>query len=184
MECLLNIPNLLSIFRILVIPLFMILLLPANPDKVYVGGFILFSLASISDFLDGYIARSTNQITKLGKLLDPIADKILTSAALIFLVQLHRVAAWIVVVIIAREFAVTGIRAMASSEGLVIPADQLGKYKMGAQITAILMLLLNHQCWIFNWHALGTIAIWVAMILALVSGVQYLIRFTKEMDLS
>ncbi|MDX1763430.1 MAG: CDP-diacylglycerol--glycerol-3-phosphate 3-phosphatidyltransferase [bacterium] len=179
-----NIPNLLSIFRIMVIPLFIFLLLPGDPDKIYVGGFIVFSLASISDFLDGYIARKSNQITKLGKLLDPIADKILTSAALISLVQLQRVAAWIVVVIIAREFAVTGIRAMAAAEGLVIPADQLGKYKMGAQITGILMLLLDHQYLIFDWHLLGTIAIWLAMVLALVSGTQYVIRFARDMDLS
>lgn len=178
-----NIPNLLSIFRIMVIPLFIFLLLPADPDKLYVGGFIVFSLASISDFLDGYIARKSNQITKLGKLLDPIADKILTSAALISLVQLQRVAAWIVVVIIAREFAVTGIRAMAATEGLVMPADQLGKYKMGAQITGILMLLLDHQCLIFDWHLLGTIAIWVAMLLALVSGTQYVRRFARDTDL-
>jgi len=180
----LNIPNMLSIFRIVSIPVFVLLLLPARPDSVCLGAFLVFSVASITDFLDGYIARSTNQITKLGKLLDPIADKILTSAALVFLVQLHRVPAWIVVVIVAREFAVTGIRAMASADGLVIPADRMGKYKMGAQITAILMLLLDNRFWVFDWHFLGTVAVWLAMILSLISAAQYTIRFIRMMDLS
>ncbi len=174
-----NIPNALSILRIVLIPVFILLLLPAGPETVCSGAFAVFAMASITDFLDGYIARTTDQVTKLGKLLDPVADKILTSAALIFLVQLQRVEAWIVVVIIAREFAVTGMRAMASSEGIVMPADRLGKYKMGAQITAILMLLLDNRFWIFNWHVLGTMAVWVSMILALISGVQYGVRFAK-----
>jgi CDP-diacylglycerol--glycerol-3-phosphate 3-phosphatidyltransferase len=182
MEYPLNIPNLLSILRIILIPLFIVLLLPAKEQSVCVWPFVIFSVASITDFLDGYIARNMNQVTKIGKLLDPIADKILIASALIFLVQLHRVAAWIVVVMIAREFAVTGIRAMASTEGLVIPADRVGKYKMGAQITAILMLLLNNHFWFFNWHFLGTIAIWVAMLLALFSGIQYMTRFAREMN--
>ncbi len=172
----------LSILRIVLIPFFIVLLLPAKPESVCVWPFVIFSVASITDFLDGYIARSTQQVTKLGKLLDPVADKILISAALIFLVQLLRVPAWIVIAMIAREFAVTGIRAMASAEGIVMPADQLGKYKMCAQITAVLMLLLNNRFWIFDWHVLGTLAIWVAMVLSLVSGTQYVIRFMKEMD--
>ncbi|OIP66738.1 MAG: CDP-diacylglycerol--glycerol-3-phosphate 3-phosphatidyltransferase [Nitrospirae bacterium CG_4_9_14_3_um_filter_53_35] len=178
-----NIPNMLSVLRIILIPFFILLLLPAGPGTVCVWPFVVFSLASITDFFDGYIARSTNQITKLGKLLDPIADKILTSAALIFLVQLQRAAAWIVIIIIAREFAVTGIRAMASAEGVVMPADRMGKYKMGALITAILMLLLDNRFWIFNWHILGTLSIWTAMILSVISGFQYIRRFVKEMDL-
>ncbi len=179
-----NIPNALSILRIVLIPVFILLLLPAGPETVCAGAFAVFAVASITDFLDGYIARSTDQVTKLGKLLDPVADKILTSAALIFLVQLQRVEAWIVVVIIAREFAVTGMRAMASTEGIVMPADRLGKHKMGAQITGILMLLLDNRFWIFDWHFLGTIAIWVSMILALVSGVQYGRRFAKGVGIS
>lgn len=179
-----NIPNLLSIVRIVLIPYFILLLLPAGRETVCVGAFAVFSVASITDFLDGYIARRTGQITKLGKLLDPIADKILTSSALVFLVYLHRVSAWIVIVIIAREFAITGVRAMASAEGLVMPADQLGKYKMGTQITAILMLLLNNRFWFLDWHMLGTIAIWAAMVLSLVSGMQYIIRFMSHMDIA
>jgi CDP-diacylglycerol--glycerol-3-phosphate 3-phosphatidyltransferase len=178
----LNIPNLLSVLRIALIPFFVFLLLPAGEETVCVGPFVVFALASITDFFDGYIARRTQQITKLGKLLDPIADKILIASALIFLVQLQRVSAWIVIVIIAREFAVTGIRAMASTEGIVMPADQLGKHKMGAQITAILMLLLNNRFWFLDWHLLGTLAIWVAMVLSLISGFQYVSRFIKEMD--
>jgi CDP-diacylglycerol--glycerol-3-phosphate 3-phosphatidyltransferase len=180
----LNIPNLLSIVRIGLIPFFIFLLLPATVETVCIGPFIVFAIASITDFLDGYIARRTHQVTKLGKLLDPIADKILIASALIFLVQLQRVPAWIVIVMIGREIAITGIRAMASSEGLVMPADQLGKYKMGAQITAILMLLLNNRFWFLDWHFLGTIAVWVAMLLALVSGLQYVLRFMKEIDFS
>lgn len=179
-----NIPNTLSLLRIVLIPFLILFLIPAGPGTVCVGAFVVFAVASMTDFLDGYIARSTNQITKLGKLLDPIADKILTSAALIFLVQLHRVPAWIVIVIIAREFAITGIRAMASAEGIIMPADRLGKHKMGAQITAVLMLLLNNRFWIFNWHILGTLFIWAAMVLSVVSGFQYIRRFMKEMDLA
>ncbi|NOY53427.1 MAG: CDP-diacylglycerol--glycerol-3-phosphate 3-phosphatidyltransferase [Deltaproteobacteria bacterium] len=170
--------------RIILIPLFIVLLLPARQETVCLWPFLIFSLASITDFFDGYIARSTNQVTKIGKLLDPIADKILVASALIFLVQLHRVSAWIVVVMIAREFAVTGLRAMASTEGVVIPADRLGKYKMGAQITAILMLLLNNHFFFLSWHFLGTLFIWAAMFLALISGVQYALRFAREIDFS
>jgi len=180
----LNIPNFLSMLRIILIPLFIVLLLPARQETVCLWPFLIFSLASITDFFDGYIARSTNQVTKIGKLLDPIADKILVASALIFLVQLHRVSAWIVVVMIAREFAVTGLRAMASTEGVVIPADRLGKYKMGAQITAILMLLLNNHFFFLSWHFLGTLFIWAAMFLALISGVQYALRFAREIDFS
>ncbi len=177
-----NIPNLLSISRILAVPVFVVLMLNPSPGRALAAG-IVFSLASITDWLDGYLARKWEQVTKIGKLLDPIADKLLVASALIMLVQVDaaRVPAWTVIVIIGREFAVTGLRAMAASDGIVIPAETLGKYKVGAQIAAILSFVFHHTFG-FAWMAiLGVSALWTALLLAIWSGTQYFINYWKNL---
>jgi CDP-diacylglycerol---glycerol-3-phosphate 3-phosphatidyltransferase len=169
-----NVPNLLSLSRILAVPVFIVLMLEPNPVRALIAG-IVFSLASATDWLDGYLARKWGQVTKIGKLLDPIADKILIMSALVILVELRSdvVHSWIAIVIIGREFAVTGLRAMAASDGIIIPAETVGKYKVGAQIAAVLLLLLDYYMdkeWMTE---LCRIALWTAMFLALYSAVQY-----------
>jgi CDP-diacylglycerol--glycerol-3-phosphate 3-phosphatidyltransferase len=178
-----NVPNLLSLSRILAVPVFIVLMLEPDPIRALLAG-VVFSLASATDWLDGYLARKWGQVTKTGKLLDPIADKILIVAALVVLVEFRSdvVHSWIAIVLIGREFAVTGLRAIASSEGIVIPAEAVGKYKVGAQITAVLSLLLDYyldRAWLTD---LGRIALWVAMILAVYSAVQYFHKYWSQLD--
>lgn len=180
---LINIPNLLSVGRILSVPLFIILMLDPTPLRALAAG-IVFSLASVSDWLDGFLARRWGQVTKLGKLLDPVADKILVTSALIMLVDIDgiNVPAWMAIVIISREIAVTGLRAMASSEGMVIPAETIGKYKTAAQITAVLCLVYDYHLgtgWITD---IGQAALWIAMILTVYSGVQYFLMYWKRLN--
>ena len=176
-----NIPNLLSISRILAVPLFVILMLEPSPLRALIAG-IVFALASATDWLDGYLARRWGQVTKIGKLLDPVADKILLMSAFIILVEIEVIYAWIAVVFIAREFVVTGLRSIASAEGVIIPAENLGKYKVGAQITAVLALLLHYSinhAWLKD---LGWIAIWIALILSVVSAMQYFKAYGKQLN--
>jgi CDP-diacylglycerol--glycerol-3-phosphate 3-phosphatidyltransferase len=178
-----NVPNLLSLSRILSVPVFIVLMLEPNPVRALIAG-IVFSLASATDWLDGYLARKWNQVTKIGKLLDPIADKILIVSALVVLVELRSdvVHAWIAIVIIGREFAVTGLRGIAASEGIVIPAESVGKYKVGAQIAAVLFLLLDYyldKAWMTD---LGRVALWIAMVLAVYSAVQYFRKYWNQLD--
>lgn len=179
----LNVPNILSLSRILSVPVFIILMLEPNPVRALLAG-IVFSLASATDWLDGYLARKWGQVTQIGKLLDPIADKILIMSALVILVEIRSdvVHSWIAIVIIGREFMVTGLRAMAASDGIVIPAETVGKYKVGAQITAVLSLLL-YQYWDKEWmRQLGWLALWVAMALAVYSAVQYFRAYWDQLS--
>jgi CDP-diacylglycerol--glycerol-3-phosphate 3-phosphatidyltransferase len=177
-----NIPNLLSISRILAVPIFIVLMLEPSPLRALFAG-IVFSLASATDWLDGHLARKWGQVTRTGKLLDPIADKILIMSALVTLVEIRSdvVHAWIAIVIIGREFAVTGLRAIASSENIIIPAETVGKYKVGAQITAVLALLLDYYMTNEWLRDLGSLALWVAMILAVYSAIQYFRIFWKKL---
>jgi CDP-diacylglycerol--glycerol-3-phosphate 3-phosphatidyltransferase len=179
----LNIPNILSLSRILSVPVFIVLMLEPNPPRALAAG-IVFSLASATDWLDGYLARKWGQVTKIGKLLDPIADKILIMSALVILVELRSdvVHAWMAIVIIGREFAVTGLRAMAAAEGIIIPAETVGKYKVAAQITAVLSLLLDYYLsreWL---RTLGWFALWIAMILAAYSAVRYFRSYWTKLN--
>ena len=137
----------------------------------------MFGLASISDLLDGFLARRRKLVTTLGKFLDPLADKLVVSAALIMLIPLGRVPAWMVVVIVGRELAITGLRTVAVSEGQVISADYLGKQKMVFQIVAILGLLLHYEYYGVNFHAVGMFFMWVAVIMTLWSGFNYFRSF-------
>ena len=177
-----NIPNMLSLSRILSVPVFIILMLDPSPVRALAAG-IVFSLASATDWLDGYLARRWGQVTKAGKLLDPIADKILIMSALVMLVEIRSdvVHSWIAIVLIGREFAVTGLRAIASSDGIIIPAETVGKYKVGAQITAVLSLLLDYYLTKEWLRDLGSLALWVAMILAVYSMVRYFTTYWKKL---
>jgi len=178
----LNLPNILTLSRIGLLPFFIFFLSDPTPLNSFVAASI-FGVAAITDWLDGMIARRTGQVTKLGKLLDPVADKLLVSAALILLVDIGRAEAWIVIVLIGRKFAITGLRAIASSEGIVVPAEALGKYKMIAQITAILLLILNYRIGPLDFFLLGTIALWASMILAIWGGAQYFSNYWRQLGL-
>src|SRR3954471_14047324 len=174
----LNIPNLLSIFRILLVPPLVVVLLTKFEGKEW-WGLGLFLLAACMDFLDGYLARRRNEVTRLGTLLDPAADKILISAAFISLVELDHelVPAWIVVVIIAREFAVSSLRSFAAAENLVIPSGMSGKIKTIVQIVSISLLIIYQQ--LGRFRHLGPISLWVALLVTVYSGVEYFVRFGR-----
>jgi CDP-diacylglycerol--glycerol-3-phosphate 3-phosphatidyltransferase len=146
-------------------------------------GVVIFLIAAATDWLDGFLARSRGEVTNLGKLLDPVADKLLTSSAFISLVELQLAPAWMVVVIVGREFAVTGLRSIAAAHGVVISASRWGKLKTASQVVAIPLMILTNT--LERWGRfgfLGVAALWVAMILALVSALDYFIRFFREFD--
>lgn len=173
-----NLPNILSLSRVFLAPLVMVFLTLRGQFGNILGlpfGDILaglvFTIAALTDTFDGYIARKHGMVTNLGKLIDPLADKILVIAALTSLVQLQRLPAWIVVVIISREFFVTGLRMIAASEGIVISASRGGKVKTVTQIIAILMVIFNLPG--------GLLAMWIAMIATLWSGMDYLAESKK-----
>ena len=173
-----NLPNLLSIFRILLVPPLVAVLLTRFEGKEW-WGLGLFLLAALMDFLDGFLARRRDEVTRLGTLLDPAADKILISAALISLVELDAsvVPAWAVVVIVAREFAVTTLRSFAAAENVVIPAGPSGKLKTIVQIVAISLLIIYNQ--LGEFRHLAPISLWVAVAITAYSGVEYFVRFGR-----
>ncbi|MBI3356633.1 MAG: CDP-diacylglycerol--glycerol-3-phosphate 3-phosphatidyltransferase [Nitrospirae bacterium] len=178
----LNLPNLLTLVRILMIPVFVILFITPTPDRSLIAA-VIFAVAAVTDLLDGYIARRTGQVTKLGKLLDPIADKLLVLSALILLVNMDRVSALVAILVIAREVAVTGIRAIAVGEGLIIAAETTGKYKMALQVVAIVLLILEGTglAELGNMHLAGTVTLYLSLVLGYVSGGQYVWSFWKQL---
>lgn len=171
-----SVPNTLSFLRILLVPILVVVLLTKFEGKEFVG-LGLFLFAALTDFLDGFIARRWNLVTSLGKLLDPAADKILTSAAFISLVELGRAPAWIVVTIIAREFAISTLRSVAATQGLVIAASWSAKFKTASQVVAIALLIFYEQ--LGSWQELGQIALLVALVLSVYSGIEYAVRYYK-----
>lgn len=177
----LNLPNFLTLIRICLIPVFVVVFLAPTPDRSLVAA-VIFTVAAVTDLLDGYIARRTGQVTKLGKLLDPIADKLLVLSALILLVNIDRVSALVALLIIARELAVTGVRAIAAGERLIIPAETTGKYKMALQVVAIVLLILEgtELAEFGNLHLAGTATLYVSLLLGYVSGGQYVWSFWKQ----
>ncbi len=180
----LNLPNLVTATRMLLIPVFVVLFSHPTPTRA-IAAATVFAVAAITDWLDGYLARRRSQITKLGRLLDPIADKLLVLSGLILLVEFHQVGALLAILIIAREVVVTGIRAIAATEGIVMSAETTGKYKMVAQVVAILLLILEHSPLLAAWnvHLGGTILLYVALGLGLWSGGQYLGKFWRQVAL-
>lgn len=170
-----NLANKLTLVRIILVPVFMFVLL----TKIRYGEFIaagIFIVAAITDGLDGYFARKHNQVTKLGKLMDPLADKLLVTAALVSLVEMRLLGSWVAFIIIGREFLVTGIRAIAAAEGIVISASKLGKYKTVTQIIAIVATMINNYPFeLFNFP-FQSIAMVVAVFFTIVSGVDYFMK--------
>lgn len=174
-----NLPNGLTLSRIFLVPLLVVVLLTRYERWEFFGG-IIFGVAALTDWLDGFLARRRRQVTTLGMLLDPVADKLLVSAAFISLVQMQLAPAWMVVIIVGREFAVTGLRSIAIAQGLVIPASKFGKAKMATQVIAILLLILGKR-FLGPYHVLGAIALWAAVVLTLLSGVDYYLKFYRRL---
>ncbi|MFG6148845.1 CDP-diacylglycerol--glycerol-3-phosphate 3-phosphatidyltransferase [Halobacillus sp. B23F22_1] len=179
-----NLPNKITLSRIFLIPVFIILMsVPFNWGEIQMGerelpvahlaGALLFIIASTTDWIDGYIARKYNLVTNLGKFLDPLADKLLVSAALILLVEIGLAPAWIVILIISREFAVTGLRLVAAGDGTVLAASQMGKLKTWIQIISISLLLLHNWPFAFVGFPLGLISLYAALIITVYSGYDY-----------
>lgn len=178
-----NLPNGLTLLRILLIPVFVLLFSQPTSERT-VAAAAVFITAAVTDLLDGYLARRRSQITKLGRLLDPIADKLLVLSGLILLVQLQRVAAIMAILIIAREVAVTGVRAIGAAEGIVLTPETIGKYKMIAQVVAIVMLIMEREPLglPLDLHLVGTALLYVALILGWISGGQYLWSFWRQVS--
>jgi CDP-diacylglycerol--glycerol-3-phosphate 3-phosphatidyltransferase len=181
-----NLPNSLTVTRIFLVPLLVVVLLTKFEGRQIFGipnelvGAAIFGLASLTDWADGYLARRRKQITPLGQMIDPLADKLLTLAALISLVQLDLAPAWMVAVLLGRDFAVTGLRSLAYSRGVAVPASPLGKIKMVAQVVAILALILAHgQMREFYLDRIGQAALWIAVIVSLASAADYFRRFNR-----
>ncbi len=168
-----NLPNTLTLSRIVLVPLLVVVLLTELPDKEY-WGLAIFLLAASTDLLDGIIARRTNRITVVGALLDPIADKLLMSAAFISLVELGLAPAWMVTVIVGRELAVTALRMIALDRGVAVSANRWGKAKTVSQVVAVSILILGRK--LGHWIVLGTVALWAALLLTVVSMVLYFVQ--------
>src|SRR5574341_1042958 len=176
-----NLPNLLTFSRILLIPVFVLLFWAPTPGRSLAAA-VVFVIAAVTDLLDGYLARRRSQVTKLGRLLDPIADKLLILSGLFLLVGLGQVPAWVAIVITGREVAVTGIRAIAANAGIVIEAERLGKYKMVFQVVAITLLIMANAAvpGLEFAFALGMALLYVALVLGVVSGAGYLVSFWRQ----
>ena len=182
-----NLPNSITAVRIFLVPLLVVVLLTKFEGRLIMGvrkelvGAAIFGLASLTDWLDGYLARRRKQVTTIGQLMDPIADKLLVTAALVSLVQMNLASAWMVAVILGREFLITGFRGVAYARGVTIAASPLGKVKMAAQVVAILLLILG-QDRLQPFYLLGQTALWVVLATALVSGVDYYRRFSHVLN--
>ena len=178
-----NLPNALTLARIFLIPFVVVVLLTKQMHNWALWGAGLFLAAALTDLLDGYLARRRGQVTTLGRLLDPIADKLLISSALISLVELRIAPAWMVVIIIGREFAVSGLRSIAAHEGFTIDVSTLGKGKMVAQVAAIVGLILG-EAYADTIGRLAMLLLWAVVILSLISLVRYFREFWSKLDSS
>jgi CDP-diacylglycerol--glycerol-3-phosphate 3-phosphatidyltransferase len=175
-----NLPISLTLLRIFFVPLVVVLLLTSGRN-MDLWAVVVFLLAATTDLLDGYLARKRGQVTSLGILLDPIADKLLTSAAFISLVYLHSISAWMAVIIIGREFAVSGLRAIASAEGFSLEVSELGKTKMVFQVVAITVVIMERRLPLLRLP--GSVLLWMVVLFALASAGQYFISFWKRLDI-
>jgi CDP-diacylglycerol--glycerol-3-phosphate 3-phosphatidyltransferase len=167
-----NLPNKLTLLRIALIPIFIVVLM----NGYYTASAFIFIIASLTDALDGYIARKHHLITNFGKIMDPLADKLLVTAAFVCLVQLGDVAAWMVIVILARELTITGLRAVAASEGIVIAAANSGKLKTVLQMLAVIALLFQNYPFSLWQIPFADLVLWAAVIMTIVSGAEYIIK--------
>lgn len=175
----LNLANKITLLRILMAPLVVVLLYFEGPAFCILAA-LAFIFAAITDWMDGYIARRENMVTSMGKFLDPLADKVLICSVLIMFVKLGWVPAWVVIVIVCRELVVTGLRAMAIDEGIVLAADKFGKAKTVLQIVAIVPLILHYPLFGVALWPIGEVLLYVALALALISGVNYCYYFYRH----
>ncbi|BEQ14960.1 CDP-diacylglycerol--glycerol-3-phosphate 3-phosphatidyltransferase [Desulfoferula mesophila] len=173
-----NLPNLITLLRVGSIPLLMGMLYLPDAGWHWVAA-ILFFVAGLSDLADGLLARRMKKVTVLGQFLDPLADKLLIASILVVLVAMGRAQAWAAVVIICREVAVTGLRALAATQGLAVPSDRWGKAKTALQMLAVLLLIMPEPIGSFDVQYWGTIALWLATLVSFVSGLRYFVRFNR-----
>jgi len=175
----LNLPNALTALRIFLVPVLVVVLLTRSRSE---GGLFLgvaiFGVAVLTDYLDGYFARRRNQVTRIGILLDPLADKLLTAAAFLSMVEMGLVPAWMVMIVLGRELAVTGLRNVAAGRGILIEASALGKGKMVTQVVTIFLLLLSRPFPILRLPSL--LALWIVVFVTLLSGAAYFLRFWRD----
>jgi CDP-diacylglycerol---glycerol-3-phosphate 3-phosphatidyltransferase len=174
-------PNLVTLFRIATAPVLVWLLMYTGPAASWAAAGVFF-VATVSDYFDGYLARSYDSVTTLGKFLDPMADKLVVMTALIMLTGMARtphVPAWMVVVLVSRETLVTGLRAVAAAEGLIVGAEELGKYKMSLQAIAIHGLLIHYTYMHVDFYAAGMFVLWFAMLVSVWSGIDYYVRVLR-----
>ncbi len=169
-------PNALTLFRIIATPLIVVLLLVPNRFTSFLAA-LIFSAAAITDYFDGYLARRYGLVSNLGKVMDPVADKLLVSSTLIMMTSLGWIPAWVVCIIIGRELAVTGLRNIIAENKLDVSASNLGKFKTGFQIAAIIPLLFHYSYFGINFHVIGMFFLWGALIYTLWSGIDYFVRF-------
>lgn len=173
-------PNTLTMFRVAAVPAIVLLMYFPNRFSTFMAA-LLFSAASITDYLDGYLARRRGLITNFGKVMDPVADKLLVSSSLIMLVYQQWAPAWIICVIIGREIAVTGLRSLVVEFNEDISASWLGKYKVGFQVAACIPLLLHYSYFGINFHGIGTFFLMAALIFTIWSGADYFFKFRKHL---
>jgi CDP-diacylglycerol--glycerol-3-phosphate 3-phosphatidyltransferase len=176
-----NLPTKITILRIVLVPFLLAFLIAPSRVNALMAA-VIFGAAALTDWLDGHLARSTHQVTTLGKLLDPIADKILLAAGLIPLVGLGRVPAWMAAILLIREFAVAGLREIAAAEQVIIPASSMAKAKTLLQIVAILFLILNYQTWPLTFSTAGLGCLTLSLALSLVSGFDYYLKCRRGLQ--
>ena len=176
-----NLPNLLTCIRLILIIPILILLYIDNRILNLISA-VLFVIASLTDIIDGYLARRLNQVTKIGKLIDPLADKLLILSVLIVLLKLNRVPLIFALIIIAREFIITGLRAVASSEGIIIPASQIGKDKTFFQTVSFTCLIIYHPLFGINSYSVGLFFLVVAVLYTIISGYKYIKDFISILN--
>jgi len=174
----LNIPNTISLIRIAATPVLIVMLLSPGRN-LSIAAAILFAIVCFTDWLDGYYARKWKQVTTLGKFLDPLADKLLVVTAFIMLIQLGRVPAWVVALIVGREIAITGLRSIAVDKGVVIAASPLGKLKTVSQIFALIPLILHFEFYGVDFHTVGTVMLYISLFFTLYSGYDYFVKFFR-----
>ncbi len=174
-------PNTLTLFRVAAIPVIVVLMMFPNRFCTFMSA-ILYSLAAITDYLDGYLARKWGRISSFGKIMDPVADKLLVSSTFVMLTALNWIPAWVACVIIGREIAVTGLRNIITEVGEDASASMLGKYKTGFQIAAQIPLLLHFPYFGVDFHAIGMFFLWGALIMTVWSGADYFFRFRKHLE--
>lgn len=177
-----NLANKITLFRVFLVPVFLIMLYSNVENNVTLAG-VIFIIASLTDVLDGHIARSRNLVTDFGKFVDPLADKVLASAALIALVDMGKISGWIVIIIIAREFTVTGFRVLAASKGVTIAASPWGKVKTITQLIAIILFLFDNLPFSYIGLRADVIMIYAALFFTVVSGIDYIVKNNNIIDI-